>query len=720
MMQQGSIITQTQPNIPITRQIAVLAKAPHIGQVKTRLTQESAKQSTQQNINEHSMVLSHWQALQFHQWSLKAVIQDLCPTVLKHRPLLFVTQEHSVWSTLDLDQAPYLQTQGHLGIKMYDALHKSFQTLTSDHALEQTEKQDAVLLLGTDSPHLNPDELTQGLDFLNQQTQPALVIGPAEDGGYYTIGCNRPALEAVKALFLNEIRWGSDQVFSDTLAIAQSLALEIKILAKSYDIDRPQDLYRARHTEALAWAEFETLLHPHELAAPQEPSAYQAYQQALSRLFDLTRFGERMDLSTPKAMNQALGDPLSQYKNILIGGTNGKGSTSAALTQIGLKLGKKVGCFTSPHLVSFRERIRIGDELITHQEVAQGVKVIFELAEQENLTLSFFEATWALAAWCFQQRQVDWVIWEVGLGGRLDATNVCEPVLSAITSISLDHTHILGDTLADIAGEKSPIYRSNGVALTACKDEALAALMSVSKVSPQSVEADIQALEARYQGDLGEAQDKKQELEHAGSLMMNQHGRRNLALALRCAQELGWLDQEWLESGGKTTFIENRLSLNDLWSLKWPGRLEYLEDLWLDCAHNPDSALYLAEWLSQQSRARHLIVGMSADKDVSEVLLTLAQQCEQLTFVSPKYPRCASAETLAEVFETQVIPKLKGLPSPVCIPNIIVEPNLTQAFVQRDTHALNLVCGSCFLVGEARAFLLGVEFPELGLSTTAR
>ncbi|MAD60082.1 MAG: hypothetical protein CMH49_01030, partial [Myxococcales bacterium] len=338
------------------KQIAVLAKAPLFAKVKTRLTQSSDDDQVEG--------LSHWEALQFHRWSVQEVINKLCFTVLEQAPLLFVSRFHSFWSNLNIAQEPQLQLPGHLGSKMYQALEESFRVLA-----DQKTGQDAVLLLGTDSPHLDPNELTKGFRFLNQNLKPALVIGPAEDGGYYTIGCNRLALEQVKPLFINNIKWGSNEVFSKTLSIAQQLELEVKVLSESYDIDRPQDLQKAKIQENLDWRAFAELIKPHHLAAPQDSVERQDYKQALSALFDLTRFGERMDLSAPKSINQALGDPLATFKNILIGGTNGKGSTSAALSQIALRSGKKVGCFTSPHLVSFRERIRIGDELISHQEV---------------------------------------------------------------------------------------------------------------------------------------------------------------------------------------------------------------------------------------------------------------------------------------------------------------------------------------------------------------
>jgi dihydrofolate synthase / folylpolyglutamate synthase len=664
-------------------QLAVLTKAPHIGTVKTRLTP----------------ALSHWQALQFHRWSLSEVVERLCPAVLNKSPLLFSTHQHDFWRTLSLDHPPLTQCEGNLGVKMKYALLMSFHLST-----QVVSPRDAVMLLGTDAPTLSPKWLKDGFDYLTAQSEPAIVIGPAEDGGYYSIGCNRACLPLIDELFVNEIKWGTAEVFFKSKEIALSLVTYLKILPVGCDVDHPEDLARARLSNRPRWSLYDELSTPSELSAPKTLDLRQAYEKALSYLFSLTRFGERFDLSAPRAINQALGEPLNQFKSLLIGGTNGKGSTCQALNQLAQTAHLSVGCFTSPHLVCFRERIRIGDELISPQEVVDGVKAVCVAAKAAQVTLSFFEATWALAAWFFRERQVDWVIWEVGLGGRLDATNICEPVLSAICSISLDHTHILGDSLEAIALEKTPIYRSMGIALTSCEGQALDALFRISPVTPNTIDQELAEIETLYETSL--ASDHAEE-----TMIATIHGRRNLALAWSIARSL-----KWLNVCPKVTLTQ----------IKWSGRLEYLEGIWLDCAHNAESARQLTRWLKKQDQPRHLVVGMSADKAIVDVLLELASECEHITFVSPTYPRCTKAENLAKVYVEEVSTRVRSSPclyaeeTKIIPPSFTVTPSLVEALVNRNVDVLTLVTGSCFLVGEARAWLLGVEFPELGIITTAR
>ncbi len=405
----------------------------------------------------------------------------------------------------------------------------------------------------------------------------------------------------------------------------------------------------------------------HEAAdAPGEVSDYCA---ALDQLFALARFGEKLDLTTPRRLEQALGGPLSSYRSVLIGGTNGKGSTAAFLEAVLRAAGLKVGLFTSPHLVSFCERIRIDGDDIHPETVAALVPVVLRVAESHDLQPSFFEATWGLAALAFSLAEVDVVIWEVGLGGRLDATNVCEPVASAITSVGLDHVHVLGPDLASIAREKAAIFRPGRPNLTACWGEALSA---VAKATPH----DFGVVAPR---------DDLPALPLPGA-----HQARNAALALALAGALG---------------VEAPPSA--LLGVRWPGRAErFPGNIFLDCAHNPDSAEALAEWLQQGAvRPLHLIFGAMADKAVDGMVAALAPLADSITLVTPTYPRRATAAELAPAFE--------GYP-------VTVGGTVAEALRDRPQDRFCLVTGSCFLVGEARAGLTGQPFPECGLLTTAR
>ena len=198
------------------------------------------------------------------------------------------------------------------------------------------------------------------------------------------------------------------------------------------------------------------------------------YADALSRLYGLVRVGEKYSLDGPRTIHRAIGSPLKAYQSILVGGTNGKGSTSNFLSCMLVGGGLKVGLFTSPHLLSFRERIRINGSL-SERETVRLVDLVLPLVEKHGC--SFFEAAWAMAALAFQQSEVDIVVWEVGLGGRLDATNTCDPIGSIVTNVALDHMAILGDTRAQIAFEKAAIFRVGRPAVTGC--ESSRSLLSV-------------------------------------------------------------------------------------------------------------------------------------------------------------------------------------------------------------------------------------------------
>jgi dihydrofolate synthase/folylpolyglutamate synthase len=396
-----------------------------------------------------------------------------------------------------------------------------------------------------------------------------------------------------------------------------------------------------------------------------------SYCDALGRLFALTRFGEKLDLSNPRRLDAALGRPLGSYKSILIGGTNGKGSTAAFLEATLRKAGLRTGLFTSPHLMSFRERIRIDGEDISEASVASLTPVVLKVAEQAGLELSFFEATWGLAALAFSAAAVDVVIWEVGLGGRLDATNVCTPIASAITSLALDHTHILGDTLEAIAGEKAAIFRPETPNLTAAHGPALAALSKATPLPFMAINPMPNLPELALPG---------------------AHQQRNAALALAIANAIGV-----------------RADPSSLADVRWPGRVErFPGNILLDCAHNPASAAALAEWLREKRVAPlHLVFGAMQGKDVSGVIAELGPLAQSISVVTPTYPRRMTAADLLPQFTAAGFAAQDG-------------GTVRQALAQRPQDAFCLVTGSCFLVGEARASLLGVEFPECGMLTMAR
>jgi len=351
----------------------------------------------------------------------------------------------------------------------------------------------------------------------------------------------------------------------------------------------------------------------------------------------------------------ALGDPLSAYRSVLVAGTNGKGSTTACLEAVLRRAGLRTGLFTSPHLVSFRERLRVDGVEVSEAEVVEAAPVVLEAGPRP----SFFEAAWGMAAHLFAARGVDVAVWEVGLGGRLDATNVCEPEVSAVVSVGLDHVHVLGETLELIAAEKAAVFRPGRPALTAATGAALAAL--------RALRPDVRAV-APFGGALS---------------LRGAHQRRNAGLALELARALG------VEPDARA-----------LADVGWPGRCERIGDVCLDCAHNADAVDALVAALEEPM---HLVFGATEGKDVDAMAARLGPWARSVTLVTPTYPRRRTAADIAPTF-ARWSPR--------------VGTTVAEALDER--RGATLVTGSCFLVGEARAHLLGLQFPERGLLTTAR
>lgn len=399
-----------------------------------------------------------------------------------------------------------------------------------------------------------------------------------------------------------------------------------------------------------------------------------AYRDFLSRLFALTRFGEKRSLDGPRRMNAALGDPLAAFDSVVIGGTNGKGSTCAFLEAALRAQGVSTGLYTSPHLVSYRERIRLdGVDVPLDTLMAAGPAVV-DAADRARA--SFFEASWALAARLFADHGVEVAIWEVGMGGRLDAANACEPVAAAVVSVGLDHCKALGDTIPLIAAEKGAIFRPGRPALTTADDAAIPALRAcaphLERVAPRS---DLPPLP-----------------------LPGAHQRSNASLALALAAAIG-----------------RPARPVDLMGVRWPGRAERIGDVIIDCAHNPPAGAALAAWLDAAQAGPtppgplHLIFGGMAGKELGPIAAALGPRVASVELVTPDYRRRAEAAALAPLFE-----------GAVPAGRLTVGDGVAAALDRRPRDRATLVAGSCFLVGEARAHLLGVPFPEEGLRTTAR
>jgi len=411
---------------------------------------------------------------------------------------------------------------------------------------------------------------------------------------------------------------------------------------------------------------------------PARPDAAEAavrYDETLAYLLGLeaTR-GWDLKLERVRAALAALGSPERLYPSVLIAGTNGKGSTAAMIHAALGQAGVRTGLYTSPHLVNFTERIRVDDAEIGRDEVDRGVQAIRERVDVEASGLTFFEVTTVLALWWFAQCRVDVAVLEVGLGGRLDATNVVEPVVSAVTSIGFDHEEYLGGTLDAIAREKAGVMRRGRVTVLGAgmPAEARAALLE----------------EASRYGAL--ASDALPSAAHDLALD-GAHMRRNAAVACGVLQALG--------------AVEPRLAVGEgsldraLRGVRWPGRLAVVHEaprVVVDGAHNLDGARALRDSLPALVGPRPVRLLFSAlrDKRWREMASILAPVASEVVVAEIPGKRGLGGDELAEAFPG----------SPV---RVIADPaRALDRMIAADRAAPIVVTGSLFLIGMVYAHLM--------------
>lgn len=416
----------------------------------------------------------------------------------------------------------------------------------------------------------------------------------------------------------------------------------------------------------------------------------QSYQESLEYLYSLQFFGIKLGLDNTRELLSRCGNPQSNLRIIHIAGTNGKGSTAAALASIFHVAGISAGLYTSPHLHSFNERVRVNTQPISDADV---VELIEELRPHAAaLQATFFEFTTVLALLYFQRRGVEWVILETGLGGRLDATNVVTPELCLISPISHDHTACLGETLAEIAAEKAGIFKPGVAVISNYQPPAVAAVLLQRA-------AHLECPLARFGSDYscqGSSPDSFSVcgeglfLDNVKPALAGAHQQQNLALAAAAAHYL--VTQKNLR-------IENNDIRTGLERVHWPGRLEWLPDrILLDGAHNPAGAETLAAYLAQQQLANiHLVVGCKADKQAELLLQTLLPFVQRIYVTSPPVDEAAPVEKMVQLGQKSGI-LAAGYVDPVAA--------LRAAQASRETGETILVAGSLFLVAAVREFLI--------------
>jgi dihydrofolate synthase / folylpolyglutamate synthase len=337
-----------------------------------------------------------------------------------------------------------------------------------------------------------------------------------------------------------------------------------------------------------------------------------AVQAQLDRFAQLSPGRDILGLERIVALLATLGNPHERLPPVFhVAGTNGKGSTCAFLRAILEAAGKTVHVYTSPHLVRFNERIRVAGKLIDDEDLAPLLSEVLNRAEAYNIGPSFFEATTAAALLAFSRTPADYCVIEVGLGGRLDATNVVTPIVCGIAQVGIDHQAFLGETLVEIAGEKAGIGKA-GVPLI-CLSQPAEALTRTELVAAEAGAPLL--LEGRdWQID-----------ETLAPSMAGAHQVRNANLAAQMAERAG-ISRDAIHRGIANTHWPARLQKLA------PGPLTGSKQIWIDGAHNPGAAAVLATELS--ANPRHLIFGILANKDADGIIAPLAAHALSLTFVA--------------------------------------------------------------------------------------
>lgn len=377
----------------------------------------------------------------------------------------------------------------------------------------------------------------------------------------------------------------------------------------------------------------------------------QNYAEAVEFLFSRHSLGIKPGLETIRLLLERLGNPQEKFKSVLIAGTNGKGSTAATLHSLLAESGYRAGLYTSPHLLDFRERVRINREMISEEEALRGLEILREKAA--GLDPTFFEYMTALAFLHFAQQGVEMAVVEVGLGGRWDATNILRPELSLITSIALDHANFLGTTLQQVAREKVEIVKEGGTLLTYSQEEEVLEIFKNfceergAEFWEISQDFDAQVLSMNLTGSVFDLSFNNNRIDGIKIPLAGSHQVKNATLALAAAiklRERGFsgITGESLREGAEKTH--------------WPGRLQTVSvapKVVLDGAHNPDAARVLVHELQELFEFSRLVwvVGILRDKDVSLIINELAKIPGEILAVELPSDRAEDPETLTKLFQ---------------------------------------------------------------------
>lgn len=416
--------------------------------------------------------------------------------------------------------------------------------------------------------------------------------------------------------------------------------------------------------------------------------------EAIAKIHSVYPSGKKEGLTNMRAVMARLGNPQDRLAMVHVAGTNGKGSTCAMLSRTLREAGYKTGLYTSPYIERYNERIRIDGRPIAGEKLAELVEQVWPVIEdcrKEGLCITEFELGTVLAFLAFAKEKVDIAIIEVGLGGRLDPTNIISPLVSVITNVGMDHMHFLGHTIGEIAMEKAGIMKPDtpvvlGWQETDVRDTLLdaAKALDIPVIEPQAANVRQQARSVAFDAKLPDGTIKDLNLS-----LIGRHQADNAAAALGALYALKARGYDRItESAIRSAFMD----------VYWPGRLEFFGNVLLDGAHNEPGVkalgAYMDAWLEKEKTI--LLTGMMEDKDIACMTAMLAPRAACVVATQPQVPRAMAADKLADVFSGQGA-KAQAVADP--------KAALAHARALAGEEGTVLCAGSLYLIGEIRTLL---------------
>ena len=445
-----------------------------------------------------------------------------------------------------------------------------------------------------------------------------------------------------------------------------------------------------------------------------------SYDETIHYLFNLQKYGIKFGLENISRIMSAFHDPHTAFPSVHVAGTNGKGSTSALIASVLQASGFRTGLFTSPHLVSFTERIRIGGEEISETDVidlAGEVRGI--VSGLQDFSPTFFEVVTAMAMLYFSKSKTDIAVMEVGMGGRLDATNIITPEVSVVTAISYDHKEFLGPSLGDIAREKAGIIKK-GIPVAVSGQEAEALHVLEDRALEQEAQLFLYGRDFASELKKSDVSGIRFDYHSVDGLAIRdlilplpgEHQMRNASIAIKAV--------ELIKGRGLTPRSQRTLTTphaspitydsirEGIRNVRWPGRLEFIHDkppVVIDGAHNPGAAIVLAQTLKKDFLKKYkkiiIILGIMKDKDIEGIMEPLLQVASETILTAPAYSRSATPEKLADVARSL------GFSTPRICRTVKDSINTAMRIAEdpaftHDHPPLILISGSFYTIGEAK------------------